>query len=417
MKIAYINFLSSLIIIALVIAFGGCDDFFEKDISDYSLDLYYPSDSLAYNGDTIRFLWSEVNNVTSYNLKIINKNFSTQGLIVDTLVPQNSFNTLLAVGNYEWQVSGLNSIYQTQIASRNLKIYPQQSQLVNESVVLLSPTNQLKTTDNNISFWWESIDIAPYYNLQVVTPNFNSPQSMLLDTTLTQNSFSLSLIAGNYEWRVCALDSISQTEYIKRNFTIIKDPNFEDETVRLLAPKDKLNTTSETITFWWDKIDKAESYNLQVVKPKFDSIEELILDTLTNEDSYTLDIIPGEYEWRVCAINSSEQKTQYSTRSLFIDNENNLQNEDVILIAPTNNLRTSTKTLTFWWEEIDQATSYVLQIVSPDFQHAELLILDEKLQGNSKVLTLDPGNYQWRVKAVNEFSETNFTTNSLTVLP
>ena len=55
--------------------------------------------------------------------------------------------------------------------------------------------------------------------------------------------------------------------------------DIKNDIVNIIAPVDNMNTPNNTITFWWDELEGAEKYNLQIVKPSFDSITQLIVDT------------------------------------------------------------------------------------------------------------------------------------------
>ena len=95
--------------------------------------------------------------------------------------------------------------------------------------------------------------------------------------------------------------------------------------------------------------------------------------------------------------------------------EKNLEKEKVVIISPPNNYKTESLTNTFWWEEIDGTLKYNLQIASPSFDSVETLVLDTNVFKNKFQFTLSPGKFQWRVKAFNGSSETEYTTYTLQV--
>src|SRR5580698_2496000 len=70
------------------------------------------------------------------------------------------------------------------------------------TVKLEAPTDQYISPSYTINFWWDQVANALTYHLQVVTPTFASPGSLVLDTVITGNKFSFSLSPGNYQWRV-----------------------------------------------------------------------------------------------------------------------------------------------------------------------------------------------------------------------
>ena len=61
-----------------------------------------------------------------------------------------------------------------------------------------------------------------------------------------------------------------------------------DKKVTPLAPADNITTSNSSQTFYWETIDGAAEYQLQVVSPKFDSIAQLITDTIINKNQFNL---------------------------------------------------------------------------------------------------------------------------------
>jgi len=97
----------------------------------------------------------------------------------------------------------------------------------------------------------------------------------------------------------------------------IFEADLSGEVVVIIAPKDELQTEIQSNTFWWDTVEGAEGYNLQIVSPSFDDILRLELDTsiAINQFLYTLE--PGDYQWRVCAFNYTSE-TAYLMHTLTI---------------------------------------------------------------------------------------------------
>ncbi|HTK19615.1 MAG TPA: hypothetical protein VL442_08890 [Mucilaginibacter sp.] len=85
-----------------------------------------------------------------------------------------------------------------------------------------APSDQYQSKSDTVNFWWDEVDNALTYHLQVVTPNFTNPGNLVLDTVLKKNIFSFNLNPGNYQWRVLAQNGSSQTAYsAPRNFSIV----------------------------------------------------------------------------------------------------------------------------------------------------------------------------------------------------
>src|SRR5882724_4390572 len=81
--------------------------------------------------------------------------------------------------------------------------------------------------------------------------------------------------------------------------------------------------------------------------------------------------------------------------------ETSLTNNKVVLLAPANNLVTTSTLQSFHWNEMQGANTYELQIVSPGFDSIAKFIVDTTVAGFMYNTTLDQGVYQWRVRAKN----------------
>lgn len=103
----------------------------------------------------------------------------------------------------------------------------------------------------------------------------------------------------------------------------IFEDDLNDEEVKLFAPVDNLSTTSTTVTFWWDSIQGATKYKLQVVSETFTDIRTFYVDTLIKKTKFKKVLPVGKYQWRVVAINSSSFATS-DTNSFEIRSSKNL---------------------------------------------------------------------------------------------
>ena len=95
--------------------------------------------------------------------------------------------------------------------------------------------------------------------------------------------------------------------------------------------------------------------------------------------------------------------------------EVDLSKSVVTLITPADNLQTTTLTQKFWWYEVEGATGYEIQIISPSIANPATLVLDSITVSDQYTITLAPGSYEWQVRAYNGSSSTPFTIFSLTI--
>lgn len=98
-----------------------------------------------------------------------------------------------------------------------------------------------------------------------------------------------------------------------------------------------------------------------------------------------------------------------------------ISNEQVELLAPTNESVVTDSVVNFNWNGVAEAEAYVVQIATPDFANAAqfvldtLLVIDSTFVGNRFSKTLQNNSYQWRVRAQNSDFSTDYSTNGFTV--
>lgn len=95
--------------------------------------------------------------------------------------------------------------------------------------------------------------------------------------------------------------------------------------------------------------------------------------------------------------------------------EEDVEAEEIILLAPLDNAFTEVLSHTFWWATIPGTSSYRLQIVTPSFEHTELLLLDSLMEGDKFDFSLYPGEFEWRVRGENSAYNTKWSAASIVI--
>jgi len=99
-----------------------------------------------------------------------------------------------------------------------------------------------------------------------------------------------------------------------------------------------------------------------------------------------------------------------------------ISNDTVVILAPKDGSVLVSNDVGFNWEKVEEATSYQVQIATPNFENAAQIVLDsvivEDSLGNvaSRIdQELFNGNYVWRIKAFNSGYETEYTVSGFQV--
>jgi hypothetical protein len=99
--------------------------------------------------------------------------------------------------------------------------------------------------------------------------------------------------------------------------SLIFEEDISTEEVYVIMPVDGTETTVHEQLFWWETIGEALKYNLQIVEGTFTNPHAFVADTNVSGDKFRIDMVPGEYEWRISAWNNySETDYFYSYLSI-----------------------------------------------------------------------------------------------------
>lgn len=89
--------------------------------------------------------------------------------------------------------------------------------------------------------------------------------------------------------------------------------------------------------------------------------------------------------------------------------EEDISTKAVEIILPANNYTTPNRLINFRWNELEGASSYNIQIVSPSFSNIQSFTIDSNITNNQVTFNLSPGNYEWKLKAQNFNHETAYS--------
>jgi hypothetical protein len=82
-----------------------------------------------------------------------------------------------------------------------------------DTVVLAAPGNNVSSMSASQTFFWEPVDSGVNYELQIVSPRFDSIVRLAADTFIQRNILTLTLDTAIYQWRVRAFNSSSTTPF------------------------------------------------------------------------------------------------------------------------------------------------------------------------------------------------------------
>ena len=191
--------------------------------------------------------------------------------------------------------------------------------IVGKAIVVNAPANNLETPDNSITFWWEPLEGAEKYTLQVVRPNFTSIAKLLLDTTLTKTKYTMELNPGSYQWRIKAIKGGGGTEFQVYSLTIDSTVNLANQVVVPIGPLTGYITGMKNINYSWNSLSAASNYSIEL------SVNNAVVHysvVTTTTYAYTFNLIAGANHtctWRVRAMNENSISNFNTAQSFTID--------------------------------------------------------------------------------------------------
>ncbi|RZJ76972.1 MAG: hypothetical protein EOO45_00380 [Flavobacterium sp.] len=272
--------------------------------------------------------------------------------------------------------------------------------LAERHVVLLSPSNRIETSVYQQVFWWEAIDDALFYRLQVVTPSFDSAAALVLDTLVKTDKFIFTLDPGHYQWRVRAENGSSRTAYATHAF-VVHPSSLKEQSLRLNSPSTGLLTNQPDIMFSWPKLFGATSYRLQVDTNNFVDESKMLLNVLLDTQTYIFSpATEGNYQFRIRAENATENSKWSMAGLLTFDSTPPTK---VNLEFPSNSSTASSPVGLKWTTERD-ATGYQLYVYKSDSVSILNNTFPLRLSGNSYAFSFGDSGEKliWRVRAVDK---------------
>lgn len=189
----------------------------------------------------------------------------------------------------------------------------------NESISLLAPKNNLTTVKLTHTFWWDWLEGAETYNMQIVEGTFSSAVNFVMDTLVSKNKFDVTLYPGTFQWRVRGENNGGVTDYSTFNVVIDSTLDIGSLQVVLSTPADNFITNSLTVSLAWQSLLNADDYQVEIHQDTWAGAT-VLNPQITSSTNYTATLPEGVLVWGVQARNAtSGTSTVFSTRTVTID--------------------------------------------------------------------------------------------------
>jgi hypothetical protein len=184
--------------------------------------------------------------------------------------------------------------------------------------------------------------------------------------------------------------------------------DISNETVLLTSPNDNFITENTNVKFYWKEVEDASHYQVQIVSPRFDTINTQYLDTTLSSFQLIYTLNPGVYQWRVKAKNNAYESNFSSIYNIKIDSSFNLNNQTILLYSPATNSFFNHSNLTFNWQSLYSAQGYNIEVRLGSTWLSGAAVVDENTTTSTftNTTSLTEGTYYWSALAFNTFPST-----------
>jgi len=267
-----------------------------------------------------------------------------------------------------------------------------------KKVKLLAPVDNFKTSVSSITFWWEALEGSTKYQIQVVSPSFDSVQFLVLDSMTANITYSYTFVPGKYQWGVIAINNSSLTARYVRSFSIDTSNFLTGDNVILISPKADIYTSDSLILFKWGKIPAATQYQFGI-RLNSATGDYYMPPIITTSDTSTQSLPDGTYYWSVQAQNNTSASITTSRR-LYVDRT---PPSTPILLLPNDNdtLKISDNKI-FTWEHPGTSLAHIsdsILIGDTLFNH----IFEQAFRDTTYYQATSinkKGKYFWKVKSI-----------------
>jgi len=193
---------------------------------------------------------------------------------------------------------------------------------------------------------------------------------------------------------------------------VVFDIDITDETITLISPTDSNANDFETQIFLWEENQMVDEYELQVARGTFENNSQMVVNESTTDFTYSVDLEPGDYQWRVRGVNNSYE-TDYTTHTLRVDSSYDISNEEIVYYSPAEDQMVfNISSVTLSWQRVPLATSYTVFVesISANWTYSRTEVVNTNQFSLTNFIDItnleDDVSFQWRVTAHNNISNT-----------
>jgi len=263
-----------------------------------------PNDGATVSTSTVTLRWDEVDEAESYSIDLGSSCGSTN-ILAAQRSDDNSYTLSLSNGTYSWRVQaasfsspGLSNVSSCDSFTVSVPTRPASpTDLVAvgsaNNVLLQWSDNSTNESGFRIERRRDDDDFDDWTLLsQIVPASSGTGTAAYQDTGLSYDH--------TYAYRVYAYNNAGNSAFytFERSATVLRSPF-------LTSPSNGATISASTVTLRWDGVELADLYSIDIGTSCGGT--ENLNDVAATGTSYTVDLAPGTYYWRVQAVNATAQ--------------------------------------------------------------------------------------------------------------
>jgi hypothetical protein len=325
---------------------------------------------------SIEFAWNDVG-VPTYTFRLDGSEY---------VLDRTSVVTTLAEGQHWWAVQAVNDLGEESGYGENWLVEVDTTPPPRPT--LLTPDDGTETASTSIDFNWTGVG-APTYTLRVDGSVYNTSETSML----------LTLTEGGHTWSVRSVDAVGNTLGYTDTWTVLVDTT-PPPVPPLSSPENNAAVNDRPVTFVWQEVGAADSYDLRVVgidPPR----DPFIVTVPAGTVQAARDLLDGTYTWQVRARDRVGNVSAYSAPwTLTVDT---VPPPAPTLVGPPDGSSTDDQEILFDWTDVaEPGVTYDLWVdADPPYR---------ELAGSQYWLALPHGLHSWRVRAADAVGNVSYYT-------
>lgn len=258
------------------------------------------------------------------------------------------------------------------------------------------------------SFVWNEIEGATEYQLEIVSPGFNSPEYIAYDTLVSGTDIFLSLSPDQYQLKVTGKNNGYESLPSDIITVLVDTISGSQSQIDLISPaSSSFKNGSFNGSFTWSSLPNISSYEIGIREgTNFETGTILYAQNNISTTSHVANSVTfneGTYVWGVKASFTQGGSTQFFTSTFQVDTTNPV----VPTLQTPNDFATVSSPVEFTWTNgadngsiQSPVTTYIDVATDVDFNN---IIQSNSTQANTIELTINqPGTYYWSLYNVDQ---------------